>query len=94
MLRRLGQDRVTAIRNACSIRLRPVIMTALTTIVGVIPMMLDEGAGAEIRRPLGWVLGSGLAGSTLLTLIIIPVVYDRFDAWRTSRLAASGSRAD
>ena len=82
LLRSQGRTRQAAIQEACEIRLRPVIMTALTTIVGVIPMMVAQGAGAEIRQPLGWVLGAGLAGSTLLTLVIIPVVYDRVTAWR------------
>jgi Cu/Ag efflux pump CusA len=50
-------------------------------------MMVAQGAGAEIRQPLGWVLGVGLAGSTLLTLVIIPVVYDRVTAWRESGAA-------
>ena len=82
LLRGQGKGRRAAVQEACEIRLRPVVMTALTTIVGVIPMMLAEGAGAEIRQPLGWVLGAGLAGSTLLTLIIIPVVYEQVAAWR------------
>ena len=47
-----------------------------------------QGAGAEIRQPLGWVLGAGLAGSTLLTLVIIPVVYDRVAAWRENSAPA------
>jgi HAE1 family hydrophobic/amphiphilic exporter-1 len=82
LLRSQGMERTQAVQEACQIRLRPVVMTALTTIVGVIPMMVAQGAGAEIRQPLGWVLGAGLAGSTLLTLVIIPVVYDRVAAWR------------
>jgi HAE1 family hydrophobic/amphiphilic exporter-1 len=87
LLRSRGMERTQAVQEACQIRLRPVVMTALTTIVGVIPMMVAQGAGAEIRQPLGWVLGAGLAGSTLLTLVIIPVVYDRVTAWRESGAA-------
>ena len=88
LLRGQGMGRTQAVQEACHIRLRPVIMTALTTIVGVIPMMVAQGAGAEIRQPLGWVLGAGLAGSTLLTLVIIPVVYDRVAAWRENSAPA------
>ena len=88
LLRGQGLERTQAVQEACHIRLRPVIMTALTTIVGVIPMMVAQGAGAEIRQPLGWVLGAGLAGSTLLTLVIIPVVYDRVAAWRENSAPA------
>ena len=88
LLRGQGMERTQAVQEACHIRLRPVIMTALTTIVGVIPMMVAQGAGAEIRQPLGWVLGAGLAGSTLLTLVIIPVVYDRVAAWRENSAPA------
>ena len=88
LLRGQGMERTQAVQEACHIRLRPVIMTALTTIVGVIPMMVAQGAGAEIRQPLGWVLGAGLAGSTLLTLVIIPVVYDRVAAWRETSAPA------
>lgn len=88
LLRSQGMERTQAVQEACQIRLRPVVMTALTTIVGVIPMMVAQGAGAEIRQPLGWVLGAGLAGSTLLTLVIIPVVYDRVAAWRETSAPA------
>ena len=88
LLRSQGMERTQAVQEACQIRLRPVVMTALTTIVGVIPMMVAQGAGAEIRQPLGWVLGAGLAGSTLLTLVIIPVVYDRVAAWRENSAPA------
>lgn len=88
LLRSQGMERTQAVQEACEIRLRPVVMTALTTIVGVVPMMVAQGAGAEIRQPLGWVLGAGLAGSTLLTLVIIPVVYDRVAAWRETAVIA------
>ena len=88
LLRSQGMERTQAVQEACQIRLRPVVMTALTTIVGVVPMMVAQGAGAEIRQPLGWVLGAGLAGSTLLTLVIIPVVYDRVAAWRETAAVA------
>lgn len=94
LLRSQGMERTQAVQQACQIRLRPVVMTALTTIVGVVPMMVAQGAGAEIRQPLGWVLGPGLAGSTLLTLVIIPVVYDRVAAWREAAAAAPLEREE
>ena len=74
--RRAGELRHEAIVNAASIRLRPVLITATTTILGLIPMAISVGQGSELRRPLAWVVMSGLAVSTLLTLFVIPIVYD------------------
>ncbi|WP_189386786.1 efflux RND transporter permease subunit [Bacterioplanes sanyensis] len=59
-------------------RLRPVLMTAITSALGLIPMLLSQGVGAEIQRPLATVIVGGLLTSTLLTLIVLPVFYRRF----------------
>ncbi|MFT4926711.1 MAG: cobalt-zinc-cadmium resistance protein CzcA [Phenylobacterium sp.] len=59
-------------------RLRPVLMTAITSALGLIPMMLSSGVGAEIQRPLATVIVGGLVTSTLLTLIVLPALYGRF----------------
>jgi hydrophobic/amphiphilic exporter-1 (mainly G- bacteria), HAE1 family len=78
-LRAQGVDRDTAIIEAGRLRLRPIILTALTAIVGVAPMALGIGEGAEVRQPMAITIIGGLAVSTLLTLVVIPVVYTIFD---------------
>lgn len=74
-LRRRGMGYREAILEAGPTRLRPILMTALTTILGSLPMALGIGEGAEYSAPLGVVLIGGLTTSTLLTLVFIPVVY-------------------
>lgn len=76
LMRRRGLDKRDAIVEAGRVRLRPVLITATTTMLGLLPMALGFGEGAEIRRPLAWVVIAGLGSSTLLTLVIIPVIYD------------------
>lgn len=77
--RRSGEDRKTAIVNAGPIRLRPILMTTLTTVLGLIPMALGLGDGGEIQAPMATVVIGGLTLSTLLTLVFIPVMYTIFD---------------
>jgi HAE1 family hydrophobic/amphiphilic exporter-1 len=74
-LRDDGQSVRDAIRNACRIRLRPVMMTMIATVLGGVPLTLAEGAGAEARIALGWVIVGGLGLATLVTLYITPVAY-------------------
>ncbi|MBI2566797.1 MAG: efflux RND transporter permease subunit [Candidatus Schekmanbacteria bacterium] len=74
--RRQGMDKVEAIVAAGRVRLRPILMTALTTVLGLLPMAFGFGEGAELRAPLAVVVSSGLVASTLLTLLVIPVLYD------------------
>ena len=64
-----------AIEEACRIRLRPVMMTMIATILGGVPLLLFGGAGAEARHALGWVIVGGLGLATLLTLFVTPVAY-------------------
>jgi HAE1 family hydrophobic/amphiphilic exporter-1 len=59
-------------------RLRPVLMTALTTILGMLPLAMSRGEGSEIWRPMGITVIGGLIFSTFLTLVIVPVVYKVF----------------
>lgn len=73
--RREGMAKADALVEAGRVRLRPILMTTLTTILGLIPMALGLGAGAEIRAPMAVTVIGGLAVSTLLTLIVIPTVY-------------------
>lgn len=78
-LRRRGIEKVEAIIQAGKVRLRPILMTTLTTVLGLLPMALGLGEGAEIRTPLAITVIAGLISSTLLTLIVIPTVYAIFD---------------
>jgi HAE1 family hydrophobic/amphiphilic exporter-1 len=73
--RRRGMDKTAAIVRAGHVRLRPILMTTLTTVLGLTPMALSWGEGAELRAPLAITVASGLILSTLLTLVIIPAAY-------------------
>jgi HAE1 family hydrophobic/amphiphilic exporter-1 len=74
-LRRSGVEMVEAVRQAGQVRLRPILMTTLTTVLGLTPMAFGFGEGAEIRAPMAITVIVGLISSTALTLIIIPTVY-------------------
>ena len=63
------------IYNGTLVRLRPVIMTAAVASLGFLPMALSNGAGAEVQKPLATVVIGGLISSTLLTLIVLPILY-------------------
>jgi len=75
-LRARGLSRGEALREACIVRLRPVLITTLTTVFGLVPMAMGLGQGAEIRTPMALAVMGGLTSSTLLTLVVIPVMYD------------------
>jgi len=79
-LRREGQSVHDAVINGSLIRFRPVIMTTLTTLFGLLPLLLSNGAGAEVQRPLAAVVVFGLTTSTLLTLFVIPAVYSLIES--------------
>jgi len=68
----------TAIVRGCLLRLRPVLMTALVAMLGLIPLALSNGIGSEVQRPLAVVVIGGLVSSTLLTLIVLPTLYSAF----------------
>jgi HAE1 family hydrophobic/amphiphilic exporter-1 len=78
-LRGRGMKKTEAIIAGGHSRLRPILMTTLTTVLGLIPLALGIGEGAEIRSPMAITVIGGLTGSTLLTLIVIPVVYSVLD---------------
>ena len=78
-LRRSGLSKLEAIVQAGEVRLRPILMTTSTTVLGLLPMALGLGDGAEIRTPMAITVVAGLISSTLLTLVIIPTVYSLMD---------------
>ena len=78
-LRREGMEKIEAIIEAGKVRLRPILMTTSTTILGLLPMSLGFGEGAEIRSPMAIAVIGGLLMSTVLTLLFIPTVYALFD---------------
>lgn len=75
-LRREGMDVNQAVVEGCLLRLRPVLMTALVALLGLVPMALAHGIGSEVQRPLAVVVIGGLTSSTLLTLVVLPVLYE------------------
>ncbi|MGH7979289.1 MAG: efflux RND transporter permease subunit, partial [Limisphaerales bacterium] len=78
-----------AIFQACSLRFRPILMTTLSAIFGALPLVLFNGVGSELRRPLGITIVGGLTLSQILTLFTTPVVYlyfDRLRLWLLSHL--------
>ena len=77
-LRLAGMDRTAAILKTGRTRIRPVLMTALTTILAMSTMALGMGDGAEMTQPMAIVSIGGLAYATLLTLFVVPVLYDLF----------------
>ena len=78
-LRSEGYSKREALKHAGEVRLRPILMTMLTTVLGLVPMALGWGEGAEIRSPMAIAVIGGMVFSTMLTLIFIPVVYELFD---------------
>ena len=83
-----------ALIEAGRIRLRPIIMTTLALIAGMIPVAIGHGEGADFRAPLGRAVIGGTITSTLLTLLVIPTVYEILDAFREWMLAKFGRRVE
>jgi cobalt-zinc-cadmium resistance protein CzcA len=77
-LRDEGIDTFTAVIKGAQLRLQPVLMTALTTVLGLVPLLLSRGPGSEVQRPLAVVVVFGLLSSTFLTLFLIPALYEWF----------------
>jgi len=88
-LRNEGQQIDEAILAGCSLRLRPVVMTMMTTLLGLLPLALAQGIGAEVQRPLATVVIGGLFTSTALTLVVLPVLYSLFGGREVSQEEAA-----
>ncbi|MBG1241235.1 efflux RND transporter permease subunit [Nostoc sp. NZL] len=80
-LRKSGLDRTEAILKAGPVRLRPIMMTTASTLLGMLPIALGFGAGSELRSPMAVAIAGGLITSTILSLIVVPVVYAILDDW-------------
>ena len=91
--RREGKSPREAIRQACLLRFRPILMTTMAALLGALPLMLSSGVGSELRQPLGITMVGGLVLSQLLTLFTTPVIYLAFDrvARRVARPSAEGA---
>lgn len=88
-LRAEGLDKVEAVRKAAPVRLRPVLMTAISMIFGVLPAAIGLGPGSETRAPMAIAAGAGMLSSTFLTLLVVPVFYlvlDDASEWLRARL--------
>jgi len=85
-LQRQGLPIEIAVERGAVTRLRPVLMTALVASLGFIPMAISHGAGAEVQRPLATVVIGGLATSTLLTLLVLPALYQWIEQRRTAKV--------
>ncbi|MBK8870234.1 MAG: efflux RND transporter permease subunit [Elusimicrobia bacterium] len=83
-LHRLGVTGKDLIHQGTDLRIRPVLMTALVEIFGFLPMMLSSGIGSEVQRPLASVVIGGVVSSTLLTLVVLPVLVSLLEKkiWR------------
>ncbi len=99
-LRGRGLAMREAVVEAGAVRLRPILMTSVSTLFGILPVAIGLGAGAESRRPLGVAVAGGITASTLLTLVVVPVVYTLIDDGlaalraRWHRRGAQAPRAD
>jgi len=78
-LKATGMKTPEAVRKASLARLRPILMTALTTILGLLPLAIGRGAGSELERPLALTVIGGLTTATFLTLFVIPIIYELMD---------------
>ena len=92
LMRERGYTVAEASVIAAKSRLRPILMTTLTTVLGMIPMAIGKGEGSEMWRSLGMVVAWGLSISTLVTLVIIPTVYASMASWQERRAARKAAR--
>jgi predicted RND superfamily exporter protein len=88
--REAGESRRQAALDACALRLRPIVMTSFAFILGVLPLLLSQGAGAEMRRTLGTTVFSGMLGVTLFGVVLTPVFFVVIDWLGSHRVFHSG----
>ncbi|WP_342245189.1 efflux RND transporter permease subunit [Pseudomonas sp. OTU5201] len=88
-----GLDRVAAVLEACRLRLRPILMTSIAFIMGVVPLVLSSGAGAEMRHAMGVAVFSGMIGVTFFGLLLTPVFYVLIRGFVEKREARKAARA-
>ena len=93
VIRRTGQPIREATLEACRLRLRPIIMTSMAFILGVVPLLFAHGAGAEMRRSLGMAVFSGMLGVTFFGIMLTPVFFYLIDSVSESHLFASPAGA-
>ncbi len=94
LMRERGYSVAEASVIAAKSRLRPILMTTLTTVLGMIPMAVGQGEGSEMWRSLGMVVAWGLSISTLVTLVIIPTVYASLASWQERRAVRKGKQSE
>ena len=92
LMRERGKSVAEASVIAANSRLRPILMTTLTTVLGMVPMAVGQGEGSEMWRSLGMVVAWGLSISTLVTLVIIPTVYASMASWQERRAARKAAK--
>ena len=92
LMRERGKSVAEASVIAAKSRLRPILMTTLTTVLGMVPMAIGQGEGSEMGRSLGMVVAWGLSISTLVTLVIIPTVYASMASWQERRAARKAAK--
>jgi len=84
VLRARGENVMEAVQNAARVRFRPVIMTTISTVFGILPIALGIGAGGEARAPMGVAVSAGLTATTVLTLVVLPVAYTFLESARST----------
>jgi multidrug efflux pump len=84
---------MTAAREACRLRLRPILMTSLAFIMGVFPLVISSGAGAEIRQAMGIAVFAGMLGVTFFGLLLTPVFYVLLRGWGKQRAVTTDATA-
>ena len=92
--RRDGMPLVEAVVESARRRLRPILMTTLTTVLGLVPLAIGLGEGSELQAPMARVVIGGLAASTLITLFLVPAVYTTVQSWQERRLATRTPRGE
>ena len=93
-LEKEGKSRREAVLEGAELRLRPVLMTAATTALGLLPLVWASGVGSEVQRPLAVVVVSGVVTSTLLTLVVLPVLYARYGSAEETQSPAPAEAQD